>query len=123
MAARLKALKETDTDNEQALPSLKAQDEEDPLRPDYNSALLTRAREAMFLQNRSDVLQLRLKALQARRCKAGPENKAFCPEAFLNVVADKLTYTAVMFINIELLAEFFYQVRCRLRNSLFGMAG
>ena len=33
----------------------------------------------------------------------------FCPETFLNVVADKLTYTAVMFINIELLAEFFYQ--------------
>ena len=25
------------------------------------------------------------------------------------MVADKLTYTAVMFINIELLAEFFYQ--------------
>lgn len=40
----------------------------------------------------------------------GPEQKAFCPEAFLNVVADKLAYTSTMFINIELLEQFFYQV-------------
>ena len=59
----------------------------------------------------------------------GPDQKAFCPEAFLNVVADKLSHTAVQFINvrsnslyrpqsrplirpvfqIELLVEFFYQ--------------
>lgn len=84
-------------------------DESDPLRPDYNSALLIKAREARFLQSRSDILRLRIAALKGRRCKLGPDSKAFCPEAFLNVVADKLTYTAVMFINIELLAEFFYQ--------------
>lgn len=84
-------------------------DQSDPLRPDYNSALLIKAREARFLQQRSDILKLRIAALKARKCKAGPESKAFCPEAFLNVVADKLTYTAVMFINIELLSEFFYQ--------------
>jgi hypothetical protein len=34
----------------------------------------------------------------------------FCPEAFLNVVADKLAYTSAMFISIELLDQFFYQV-------------
>lgn len=34
-----------------------------------------------------------------------------CPEAFLAVVADKLAYTSSMFINIELLDHFFYQVR------------
>jgi hypothetical protein len=33
----------------------------------------------------------------------------FCPEAFLNVVADKLAHTSSMFINIELLDQFFYQ--------------
>ena len=32
-----------------------------------------------------------------------------CPEAFLNVVADKLAHTSSMFINIELLDQFFYQ--------------
>jgi hypothetical protein len=35
----------------------------------------------------------------------------FCPEAFLACVADKLAYTGAMFINIELLDHFFYQVR------------
>lgn len=104
-------------------------DDDDPTRPTFNQALLAKgalrhfstlccswlesrtAREALFLQNRQSVLQLRLAALKTKRCKAGPESKAFCPEIFLNVVADKLAYTAVMFINIELLAEFFYQVR------------
>lgn len=84
-------------------------DQNDPTRPGYNSALLVKAREARFLQDRADILRLRIAALKSRRCRAGPESKPFCPETFLNVVADKLTYTAVMFINIELLSEFFYQ--------------
>ncbi|SPO45474.1 probable MGM1 - Mitochondrial GTPase related to dynamin [Moesziomyces antarcticus] len=84
-------------------------DSNDPTRPDYNSALLIKAREALFLSERSRMLRTRLGSLRSRRCKSGPETKAFCPETFLNIVAEKLTYTAVMFINIELLAEFFYQ--------------
>ena len=84
-------------------------DSNDPTRPDYNSALLIKAREAHFLTERSKMLRTRLGSLQSKRCRSGPESKAFCPETFLNIVADKLTYTAVMFINIELLSEFFYQ--------------
>lgn len=84
--------------------------EEDPTLPDYNSALLSKARDARFLQARSEILKLRSQTLKSKRCKFGPDSKAFCPETFLNVVSDKLTYTAVMFINIELLSEFFYQV-------------
>jgi hypothetical protein len=34
-----------------------------------------------------------------------------CPEAFLNVVSDKLAATSALFINIELLDHFLYQVR------------
>jgi len=48
----------------------------------------------------------------------GPQNDVFCPEAFLNVVADKLAYTATMFLNIELLDQFFYQVRIILSRRL-----
>lgn len=59
------------------------------------------AREAMFLSSRSSILRLRLMALKSRRCKAGPDQKAFCPEAFLSVVADKLSHTAVQFINVS----------------------
>jgi hypothetical protein len=56
------------------------------------------------------ILKLRLVALKSKRCKAGPESDLLCPEAFLNVVADKLAYTSSMFINIELLDQFFYQL-------------
>lgn len=56
------------------------------------------------------ILKLRSLALRSKRCKAGPSNDVFCPEAFLDVVAEKLAYTSAMFINIELLDHFFYQV-------------
>ncbi|PKI84243.1 Mgm1p [Malassezia vespertilionis] len=94
-------------DPEQAIQTL--DDQNDPTRPGFNAALLMKAREARFLENRAGILHMRMLALRSRRCKAGPQSKVFCPETFLDVVADKLTQTAVMFINIELLAEFFYQ--------------
>jgi len=59
---------------------------------------------------RLSVLKLRLAALKSFRCRAGPQSEVFCPETFLNVIADKLAYTSAMFINIELLDQFFYQV-------------
>jgi hypothetical protein len=68
------------------------------------------ARHAMLYNDRVNILKLRLAALKSRRCRAGPQSDVFCPEAFLNVVADKLAYTSAMFINIELLDQFFYQV-------------
>lgn len=89
--------------------ALDEDDQNDPTRPDYNSALLIKAREALFLTERSRMLRTRLNTLKSKRCRSGPDSKAFCPETFLHIVADKLTYTAVMFINIELLSEFFYQ--------------
>ncbi|CAJ0824906.1 14442_t:CDS:1 [Entrophospora sp. SA101] len=63
------------------------------------------------------ILKYRLAALKSRQCKL-PENKQFCPEAFLNVVAEKLTYTAVMFIQVELLNEFFFQFPREVDNRL-----
>ena len=105
---RIAARVESSGDAE-ALAALAQDDQNDPTRPGFNAALLSKAREARFLQDRADVLRMRLAVLRSRRCKAGPDQKVFCPESFLNVVTEKLTYTAVMFINIELLAEFFYQ--------------
>lgn len=69
----------------------------------------------MLYSDRLNILKLRLAALKSKRCRAGPENDALCPEAFLNVVADKLAYTSAMFIHIELLDQFFYQVCSGLR--------
>lgn len=71
-----------------------------------------------MFSDRLAILKLRQQALKSRRCRMGPEQKAFCPEAFLNVVADKLAYTSTMFINIELLEQFFYQVSSSQKESM-----
>lgn len=65
----------------------------------------------MLYGERLNILKLRLAALRSKRCKTGPNQDLLCPEAFLNVVAEKLAYTSAMFINIELLDQFFYQVQ------------
>jgi len=73
------------------------------------SKLLTKekGREALFLRDRASILSMRLAALKSKQC-ATPTSKYACPEIFLDVVADKLTSTAVLFLNVELLSEFYY---------------
>ena len=68
----------------------------------------------MLYTDRLTILKLRLAALKSKRCKSGLNNDVLCPEVFLNVVADKLAYTSAMFLNIELLDQFFYQVSVHL---------
>ncbi|KAI8344071.1 P-loop containing nucleoside triphosphate hydrolase protein [Chlamydoabsidia padenii] len=82
--------------------------DDDDVKPFYNPRLVEKAKEVLFLRDRSMILKYRIAALKSRQCKSS-ENKQYCPEAFLNVVAEKLTYTAVMFIQVELLNEFFFQ--------------
>ncbi|KAI9208798.1 P-loop containing nucleoside triphosphate hydrolase protein [Polychytrium aggregatum] len=86
--------------------------------PASNMKLLDRARQAANLQNRIQILQLRSAALKSRQCRV-MDNKGCCPEAFLEVVAEKLTYTAVMFIYVELLNEFFFQLPREVDNKLY----
>ena len=50
---------------------------------------------------------MRLLAVKSKNCTS-KSNKYRCPEIFLDVVADKLTSTAVLFLNVELLSEFYY---------------
>lgn len=50
---------------------------------------------------------MRLLAVRSKQCTT-KSNKYYCPEIFLDVVADKLTATAVLFLNVELLSEFYY---------------
>ncbi|KAI5309868.1 dynamin-like GTPase mgm1, partial [Ascosphaera atra] len=64
-------------------------------------------REGLFLRERADLLKMRLLAVRSKQC-ANQKNKYYCPEVFLDVVADKLTATAVLFLNVELLSEFYY---------------
>ncbi|KAI9678682.1 MAG: dynamin-like GTPase mgm1 [Caeruleum heppii] len=76
----------------------------------FSAALLQRGKEAIFLRDRATILKFRLAALRSKQC-AQRDNKYHCPEIFLDVVADKLTSTAVLFLNVELLSEFYYNVR------------
>lgn len=50
---------------------------------------------------------MRLVAVKSRQCK-DLKNKYYCPEVFLDAAATKLAGTAVLFLNVELLSEFYY---------------
>jgi hypothetical protein len=46
-------------------------------------------------------------AVKSKQC-ASLKNKYYCPEVFLDAAASKLAATAVLFLNVELLSEFYY---------------
>lgn len=75
----------------------------------FSAALLAKGREAVFLRDRTDVLKMRLLAVKSKQC-ANKKNKYNCPEVFLDAVADKLTTTADLFLDAELLSKFNYNV-------------
>jgi hypothetical protein len=71
------------------------------------SNLYFAGQEGVFLRDRADIIKLRLLAIKSKQC-GSLKNKYYCPEVFLDVVASKLTQTAVLFLNVELLSEFYY---------------
>lgn len=88
----------------------------------FSADLLARGRESLFLSDRSSLLSMRLQFLRSSRaCSSsapsqsssgsvtGGRNATRCPEIYLSVLADKLTATAVLFLHVELLSEFFYR--------------
>ncbi|KAI8097931.1 P-loop containing nucleoside triphosphate hydrolase protein [Gilbertella persicaria] len=99
------------------LHATEEEEEEEEVKSFYNPKLLEKAKEAIYLRDRAMILKYRIAALKSRQCKSS-ENKQYCPEAFLNVIAEKLTYTAVMFIQVELLNEFFFQFPREVDNRL-----
>lgn len=73
----------------------------------FSAALLSKGREAVFLRDRADIIKMRMLAVKSKQC-ANMKNKYHCPEVFLDAVATKLASTAVLFLNVELLSEFYY---------------
>lgn len=59
------------------------------------------------MRDRADIIKMRLLAVKSKQC-ASLKNKYHCPEVFLNAAASKLASTAVLFLNVELLSEFYY---------------
>lgn len=52
---------------------------------------------------------MRILAVKSKQC-ASRKSKYHCPEVFLDAVADKLTTTADLFLDAELLSKFYYQL-------------
>ncbi|ODV58368.1 dynamin-related GTPase MGM1 ASCRUDRAFT_28667, partial [Ascoidea rubescens DSM 1968] len=73
----------------------------------FSATLLQRGREAVFLKDRCNLLKMRLLALKSSQCSK-KENKYKCPEIFLSSVVDKITQTSILFLNVELLNDFYY---------------
>ncbi|KAF2838178.1 hypothetical protein M501DRAFT_936274 [Patellaria atrata CBS 101060] len=73
----------------------------------FSASLLDKGRDAVFLRDRADIIKMRLLAVKSKQC-ATKKNKYYCPEVFLDAVADKLTETADLFLEADLLSKFFY---------------
>ncbi|KAI7834764.1 hypothetical protein BX661DRAFT_175487 [Kickxella alabastrina] len=84
----------------------------------HSPRMLRRAQQVLMIQDRLNILHMRRKALASTSC-ASPDNKRLCPEIFLDVVAEKLSYNAVLFINYELLQDFFFQFPRELDSNLY----
>jgi len=79
------------------------------------------AARAIALRDKSALLKMRLTVLKSRRCRS-LDNKSQCQEAFLSAVTDKVTYTASMFLQVELLNEFFFEFSREIDDRLvYGM--
>ncbi|KAG2179726.1 hypothetical protein INT44_006574 [Umbelopsis vinacea] len=79
------------------------------------------AARAIALRDKLALLKIRLAVLKSRRCRS-LENKGQCQEAFLSAVTEKVTYTASMFLQVELLNEFFFEFSREVDDRLvYGM--
>ncbi|KAF3311236.1 dynamin-like GTPase mgm1 [Orbilia oligospora] len=83
----------------------------------FSQAMLEKGREGTFLRDRADIIKMRMLAVKSKGC-ATKDNKYSCPEVFMDVVAEKLTSTAVLFLNVELLSEFYYNFPRELDHRL-----
>ncbi|KAK4250226.1 P-loop containing nucleoside triphosphate hydrolase protein [Corynascus novoguineensis] len=89
----------------------------------FSAALLARGREAVFLRDRANIINMRIAASKSRQCKT-LENKYYCPEVFLDAVATKLAQTAVLFLNVEMLNDFYQRFPREVESKLHEhMAG
>lgn len=82
--------------------------------------LIEKGKDAIFLKERSKLLKMRyLFVKNSKKCKS-KDNKYQCPEIFLDAVATKLTLTAILFLNVELLSDFYYNFPRKLDEEFFG---
>ncbi|CUM63023.1 uncharacterized protein PRCAT00000585001 [Priceomyces carsonii] len=114
----------------QVITYLEKLNQQQAIEVDFNSnealgfslALIEKGQDAMFLRDRLSILRMRQQFVKSsKRCKK-KENKYQCPEIFLDVVASKLTSTAILFLNVELLSDFYYNFPRELDMKFFNLS-
>lgn len=85
----------------------------------FSHTLIERGKEGIFLKDRLSLLKMRYQFVKnSKKCKS-KENKYQCPEVFLDAVASKLTSTSILFLNVELLSDFYYNFPRELDQRFF----
>lgn len=86
----------------------------------FLKTLIEKGKYAIFLKERTKLLKMRYSFVKnSKKCKS-KDNKYQCPEIFLDAVSSKLTSTAILFLNVELLSDFYYNFPRKLDEEFFG---
>ncbi|EAZ63527.2 mitochondrial dynamin-like GTPase [Scheffersomyces stipitis CBS 6054] len=86
----------------------------------FSPSLIQRGQDAIFLKDRLSLLKMRYSFVKnSKKCKK-KENKYQCPEIFLDAVASKVTSTSILFLNVELLSDFYYNFPRELDMKFFN---
>lgn len=83
----------------------------------FSKMLLEKGKQYIDLEKREQLLKFRLKFINGKQCR---DTKAMdkCPEIYLKAINEKLISTAVLFLNIELLSDFFYNFPIELDSKI-----
>lgn len=74
----------------------------------FSPTLVQRGQDAIFLKDRLSLLKMRYQFVKnSKKCRK-KEGKYQCPEIFLDAVSTKVSSTAILFLNVELLSDFYY---------------
>ena len=85
----------------------------------FSPNLIEKGQDAIFLKERASLLKMRYQFVKnSKKCKK-KENKYQCPEIFMDSVASKITSTAILFLNVELLSDFYYNFPRELDQKFF----
>lgn len=85
----------------------------------FSPNLIEKGQDAIFLKERASLLKMRYQFVKnSKKCKK-KENKYQCPEIFLDSVTSKVTSTSILFLNVELLSDFYYNFPRELDHKFF----
>lgn len=83
----------------------------------FSTTMLQLGTNFINLENREKLLKFRLKFISGKQCK-DQKSMDKCPEIYLKAINEKLISTAVLFLNIELLSDFFYNFPIELDKEI-----